>query len=204
MSKKKGPVKAPLRLMLLEDVKGLGALGDVVKVRPGYARNFLLPRGIATKPDKGVEQRVEALRKRAAAAAQKTVEQAKAAAAALANVSIHIESKAGEGGQLYGSVTAAMIAAELKKQNVAVEEAGVALENPIKQLGIYDVPLKLHGDVTANVKLYVVATPPEKPAESGKGAKAAEAAKPAAGAPKAKPTKAEKLAAKAAHRAAQK
>src|SRR2546423_13805359 len=118
MSKKKGPVKPPLRLMLLEDVKGLGALGDVVRVRPGFARNYLLPRGIATKPDKDVEKRVEAIRKRAAAQSQKSVEQAKAAAAALANVSIHIESKAGEGGQLYGSVTAAMIAAELKKQNV--------------------------------------------------------------------------------------
>lgn len=173
---KKGPVKAPLKLMLLEDVKGLGSLGDVVRVRPGYARNFLLPRGIATKPDKGVEKQVEAIRRRAAAEAQKTLEQAKAAAAALSNVSIHIESKAGEGGQLYGSVTNAMIAAELKKQNVAIEEGGVALEQPIKQLGIYDVPLKLHGDVTASVKLYVVATPPEKPAEAPKPAKAEKAA----------------------------
>src|SRR5678809_1051688 len=95
---KKSPVKAPLKLMLLRDVKGLGTLGDVVKVRPGYARNYLLPRGLATRPGGDTSKRVDAIRKRAAAEAEKTLEGAKAAVAALANVSIHIESKAGEGG----------------------------------------------------------------------------------------------------------
>jgi large subunit ribosomal protein L9 len=159
---KKAPVKAPLKLMLLADVQGLGALGDVVKVREGFARNYLLPRGLATKPNADAEKRVSGARKRAAALAQKTIEEAKAAAAALANVSIHIESKAGEGGHLYGSVTQAMVAEALAKQNVKVDAAGVLLENPIKELGIYDVALKLHGDVEAKVKLYVVATAPEK------------------------------------------
>ncbi len=159
---KKGPVKAPLKLMLLEDVKGLGALGDVVRVRPGFARNFLLPRGMATKQSDDAVKRVEAIRKRAAAQAQKSLEQAKAAVAALVNVSIHVESRAGEGGQLFGSVTAAMIADALKKQNVAVEAAGVLLEQPIKQLGIYDVKLKLHEGVEGQVKLYVVSPAPEK------------------------------------------
>ena len=172
----KTPVKAPLRLMLLKDVKGLGALGDVVRVRPGYARNYLLPRGYATKPSDDSLKRVDALRRRAAAEAQKNMEQAKAAAAALANVSIHIESKAGEGGHLFGSVTSAMISEALAKQGVTIDASGVALPNPIKELGIYDVPLKLHGDVTASVKLYVVSPPPER-AEPAKAEKKAAKAK---------------------------
>ena len=176
---KKGPVKAPLKLMLLEDVKGLGALGDVVRVRPGFARNYLLPRGMATKQSGDAQKRVEAIRKKAAAEAQKSLEQAKQAAQALANVSIHIESRAGEGGHLFGSVTAAMIAEALNKQNVAIEATGVLLEQPIKQLGIYDVKLKLHGDVEGTVKLYVVATAPEKAPEPAKAAAAAKAEKPA-------------------------
>jgi large subunit ribosomal protein L9 len=159
---KKAPVKAPLKLMLLTDVQGLGALGDVVRVRPGFARNYLLPRGLATKPNDDAIQRVGGVRKRAAALAQKTLEEAKAAAAALANISIHIESKAGEGGHLYGSVTQAMIAEALAQQNVKVDPSGVVLDQPIKELGIYDVQLKLHGDVEGKVKLYVVATAPEK------------------------------------------
>ena len=127
---KKGPVKAPLKLMLLEDVKGLGALGDVVKVRPGFARNYLLPRGLATKQSGDAVKRVDSIRKKAAAEAVKSLEQAKAAAVALANVSIHIESRAGEGGHLFGSVTQAMIAEALGKEKVAVDPSGVLLEQP--------------------------------------------------------------------------
>src|SRR5262245_23497923 len=158
----KTPVKQPLRLMLLKDVPGLGSLGDVVKVRPGYARNFLLPRGLATQPGDDTMKRVAALRKRAAAEAQKNLENAKAAATALSSVSVQIEQKAGEGGHLYGSVTAAMISEALAKQGVTVDASGVVLPEPIKELGIYEVPLKLHADVEAKVRLYVVTPPPEK------------------------------------------
>jgi large subunit ribosomal protein L9 len=168
----KVPTKAPLKLMLLKDIKGLGDLGDVVKVRAGYARNYLLPRGLATKPSDDTTKRVDAIRKKAAAEAQKNAEQAKAAAAALANVSIHIESKAGEGGHLYGSVTQAMISDALKKQGYAIETDSVVLAAPIKELGIYDIALKLVGDVEAKVKLYVVSPAPEKPAKSEKSATA--------------------------------
>ncbi len=158
----KTPVKAPLKLMLLRDVPGLGSLGEVVRVRPGYARNSLLPRGLATNPSDDTMKRVDALRKKAAAEAQKNLENAKAAASALANVSVHIEQKAGEGGHLYGSVTAAMVAEALAKQNVKIDPTGVMLAEPIKELGIYEVGLKLHSDVEAKVKLYVVTPPPEK------------------------------------------
>src|SRR5512138_633702 len=118
----RSPVKAPLKLMLLRDVAGLGSLGEVVRVSPGYARNFLLPRGLATKPGDDAGKRVDAIRKRAAAQAAKDLEQAKAAAAALSNVSVHVEVKAGEGGHLYGSVTPAMISDALKAQGFEVAE----------------------------------------------------------------------------------
>jgi large subunit ribosomal protein L9 len=158
----KTPVKAPLKLMLLADVPGLGTLGEVVKVSPGYARNYLLPRGLATSPSDDSHKRVGGLRRKAALEAAKNLEAAKAAAVELANVSIHVESKAGEGGHLYGSVTAHMIADALNKQGYKVEASGVLLEHPIKELGIFEVPLKLHGDIQAKVKLYVVAPAPEK------------------------------------------
>ena len=177
MSKKRAPVKAPLKLMLLGEVKGLGTLGDVVKVRPGFARNYLLPRGLATVPNADAATRVTGTRKRAAAEVQKNAEQAKAAAAALANVSIHIESKSGEGGHLYGSVTQAMISEALQKQGYTVDPAGVLLENPIKELGIYDVSLRLHGDVETKVKLYVVSPAPEVPAKPVKAPAAEQPAK---------------------------
>ena len=201
---KKGPVKPPLKLMLLRDVQGLGELGDVVRVSPGYARNFLLPRGLATMPGGDTEKRVTAIRKRAAAQIAKDLEHARAAAAALSNVSIHVEVKAGEGGHLYGSVTPAMIVEALKKQGCEVTEDNVALEQPIKELGIYDVPLKLHGEIEAKVKLYVVAPMPDKePAKTVKTEKAEPKQAKATKAEKAEATstraerKAEKKAAKA-------
>jgi large subunit ribosomal protein L9 len=151
-----------LKLMLVKPVEGLGSLGDVVKVRPGYARNYLLPRGYAAPVTKDAEKRVAAERKRAAQLAQKALEASKATQDLLRSVTLHIEAKAGEGGHLYGSVTGAMVAEALAKQKITVDPASVQLENPIKELGIYQVPLQLHPEVTGLVKLYVVQPAPDK------------------------------------------
>ncbi len=150
------------KLMLVKNVPTLGALGDVVKVRAGYARNHLVPRGLAAPVNKDALKRVAAERKRAAQVAQKAVDQAKATQEVLRSVSLHIEAKAGEGGHLFGSVTAAYIAEALMKHKVKVDPSAVQLDNPIKELGIYQVSLKLHADVIGLVKVYVVAPPPEK------------------------------------------
>lgn len=150
------------KLMLVKSVEGLGDLGEVVKVRPGYARNFLLPRGLAAPVSQDATKRVAAERKRAALDAQKAVENAKSTQELLRTMSLHIEAKAGEGGHLYGSVTAAMIADALKAQGVSVDAGSVNLENPIKELGIYTVTLSLHSEVTGLIKVYVVQPPPEK------------------------------------------
>lgn len=150
------------KLMLIKPVEGLGNLGDVVKVRAGYARNYLIPRGLAAPVTPDSAKRVAAERKRAAQEAQKAVENAKSTQELLRSMSLHIEAKAGEGGHLYGSVTPAMIAEALGKQKVKVDPSAVNLENPIKELGIYTVTLKLHTDVTGIIKVYVVAPAPGK------------------------------------------
>ena len=151
------------KLMLVKRVEGLGELGDVVKVRPGYARNFLVPRGLAAPVSPDALKRVAAEKKRQAVEAQKAVENARSAQEKLRGMTLHIEAKAGEGGHLYGSVTAWMIAEALAAQGVGVDASAVNLENPIKELGIYTVAIKLHADVTGLVKVYVVQPPPEKP-----------------------------------------
>ena len=150
------------KLMLVKHVEGLGALGDVVKVRPGYARNYLLPRGLAAPVSPDALKRVVAENKRYAVEAQKAVENARSAQEKLRAVTLHLEVKAGEGGHLYGSVTSAMIAEALAAQGIGVDAAAVNLENPIKELGIYTVTIKLHAEVTGLVKVYVVQPPPEK------------------------------------------
>jgi len=150
------------KLMLVKPVEGLGELGEIVKVRPGYARNYLLPRGLAAPVSQDAVKKVAAERKRAALDAQKAVENAKATQELLRTMSLHIEAKAGEGGHLYGSVSAAMIADALQAQGVKVDAGSVNLENPIKELGIYTVTLALHSEVTGLIKVYVVQPPPEK------------------------------------------
>jgi len=154
-------MKATEKLTLVKSVPGLGDLGDVVRVKPGYARNYLLPRGLAAPVSTDADKRVVAERKRLALRAQEADEAAKAAAERLSSTSIHVEAKAGEGGHLYGSVTRAMVAAALVKEGIPVDEDAVQLETPIKELGIYEVPVKIRGDVGGTVKLYVVVPPPE-------------------------------------------
>lgn len=151
-----------LKLMLVKQVAGLGELGEVVKVRPGHARNYLLPQGLAAPVSPDALKKVAAERKRAAQMAQKDLENAKAAQELLRSISLHLEAKAADGGHLYGSVTGAMIAEGLRKQGIQVEDGAVQLENPIKEIGIYQVAVKLHGEVTGLAKVYVVQPAPEK------------------------------------------
>lgn len=151
-----------MKLMLVKAVPSLGALGEVVSVRTGYARNFLIPKGLAAPVTQDALKRVAAEKKRALVAVQKAVEQSKATQEALRSLALHIEAKAGEGGHLFGSVTAAAIAEELAKHKVTVDASAVQLAEPIKELGIYQVQIKLHAEVTGLVKVYVVAPAPEK------------------------------------------
>ena len=142
-------------LVLLDDVAKLGLAGDEVVVKAGYARNYLLPRGLAAKATPGILRLVESRKAIIAERRAKELADAKALAEKIGQVEISITMQAAEDGQLFGSVTARMIADELAKQGYAVEHSQVKME-PIKTVGDFDVEVRLHADVTATVKVWVV------------------------------------------------
>lgn len=145
-----------MEVILREDIDKLGARGEIVKVAPGYARNFLLPKRLAVAATdanrKIVEQERQAhLRKEAK---QKT--EADDLGKLLAGTTVTIAQKAGENDQLFGSVTAQDIVNALAAKNFTIDRRKVQLEEPIKQLGTYQVPLRLHKDVTTEIGVNVV------------------------------------------------
>jgi large subunit ribosomal protein L9 len=145
-----------MEVILREDIDKLGARGEIVKVAPGYARNFLLPKRLAVAATdanrKIVEQERQAhLRKEAK---QKT--EADDLGKLLAGTTVTISQKAGENDQLFGSVTAQDIVNALAAKNFTIDRRKVQLEEPIKQLGTYQVPLRLHKDVTTEIGVNVV------------------------------------------------
>ena len=142
-------------LVLLDDVAKLGLAGDEVVVKAGYARNYLLPRGLAAKATPGILRLVESRKAIIAERRAKELADAKALAEKIGQVEISITMQAAEDGQLFGSVTARMIADELAKQGYAVEHTQVKMD-PIKTVGDFDVEVKLHADVSATVKVWVV------------------------------------------------
>jgi len=145
-----------MKLLLLREVENLGKPGQVVNVSPGYARNYLLPRKLAAPPTADALKRVEAEGRRAGKEEARKEQQAEAEAKALENCSINIPAKAGEGGHLFGSVSAADVAAALAKEGRKIDEAQLRLDRPIKELGIYDVPVLFHGKERATIKVWVV------------------------------------------------
>ena len=143
-------------VILTQDVPALGAQGAVVAVKAGYARNYLLPRGLAKPATVANTRLIEQLKRQAAAKAAAALAQARASAERLATVSCTITATVGEQEKLHGSVTPADIAEALKGQGVVVDKRQVALEAPITKLGVYRVPVKLHPEVTATVKVWIV------------------------------------------------
>ena len=147
-----------MRLILRDDVKGVGNKGDVVEVSNGYGRNFLLPRGLAFVATKGAESQAEAMRKsrdvKDAAARQAAQEVAKG----LVSSPVKIEARVGGDGRLFGSISTADIAAAVQAQTgVEIDRKQLSLDEPIKTLGTHLVPAKLHSDVEFPVTVEVVA-----------------------------------------------
>ena len=147
---------AQVSLILLDDVEKLGLAGDEVHVAPGYARNYLIPQGLAAKATPGTLRLIESRKAMIAARRAQALADAKAAAEKLAAVEISIPMQATDDDQLFGSVTARMVAEELNKLGFAVEHSRITIEPAIKTLGGYDVAVKLHAEVSANVKVWVV------------------------------------------------
>ncbi|MFN3241672.1 MAG: 50S ribosomal protein L9 [Planctomycetota bacterium] len=150
-----------MELLLKQNVEHLGRTGDVVDVKPGYARNFLLPRGMAVLVTKSNMAEVERARAQALADEEARLQGLKDLGQKLADVSVTIEGKANEDGHLFGSVNASQIAAALREKDVPVDDKMVRLDNPLKEIGVYDVTVHLHADVETAIKVWVVQQKPE-------------------------------------------
>ena len=147
-----------MEVILKQDIKGLGYKDDLVKVRPGYGRNFLIPRGAAVlATDANKKMHAEVLKQRAFKD-EKLRKEAAANAEKLANVSIKIGAKAGENGKIFGSVTTIQIAEALNKAGYNVERKNIEInEDSIKTLGNYSAKVRLYKDVVSNINFEVVA-----------------------------------------------
>jgi large subunit ribosomal protein L9 len=143
-------------VILRESVTNLGHPGDIVTVSAGYARNFLVPRGIAYLATEGNKRRIAQEKARLEAAESSRVAAAQAVAAKLEPVSLTFSARVGEEGKLFGSVTAADIVEQLKAQGHEVEKRMVDLPEPIRALGVYKVGIRLHADVRPEIKVWVI------------------------------------------------
>jgi large subunit ribosomal protein L9 len=146
-----------MEVILREHVEHLGRRGDIVKVAEGYARNYLLPRKLALAVNEGNKRQIERERKNAESRELEEKTQAEAFAARLAELEIAIPRRVGENDTLYGSVTTVDIASALAAKGFEVDRRKIVLTDPLKALGQVTVPIKIHRDVTAQVKVSVVA-----------------------------------------------
>ena len=145
-----------IEVILREDVQSLGKAGALVRVKPGYARNFLLPRGLAYEATEGNKQRIAAETRARTAKVAEERGRAQRAAEQLENVAVTISAKAGEGERLFGSVTAQDIADALERAGHPVDKRKIELPHPIKQLGEHSVALRLHSEVQTAIRVTVV------------------------------------------------
>jgi len=145
-----------MELILREDVQGLGVRGDVIDVAAGYARNYLLPRGLAALATEAQKRVLEKETKLREIRDEKIKSVLSAVAEKMSDLSTTIVVQAGEEDKLYGSVTAHDIAEAIKNQGFEVDQKQVLLDEPIKKLGIYTVPVKLHREIEVAVKVWVV------------------------------------------------
>lgn len=146
-----------MEVILRQAVDNLGHPGDIVEVSAGYARNFLLPRGVAYEATPGNKKRIAQEKERLEAAESARRDAASSIAAKLEEVSLTFSAKVGEEGKLFGSVTSADIIHQLEAQGFKeVEKRMVDLHEPIKSLGVYKVPIRLHADVKPEIKVWVI------------------------------------------------
>ena len=145
-----------MEIILRQAVENLGKPGDVVNVKSGYARNYLLPHGLAYEATPGNLKRIQQERDRLEAAENERRGAAQGIAEKLEQVSLTFSARVGEEGKLFGSVTAADVAQQLEAQGFHVEKRQIDLHEPIKALGVYRVPVRLHADVKPEVRVWVI------------------------------------------------
>jgi large subunit ribosomal protein L9 len=146
-----------MKLILTQEVSGLGAPGDVVEVKDGYGRNYLIPRGFGIRWTRGGEKTIESIKTARQARAVRDADHAAQVKATLESATFPVKVRAGEGGRLFGAVTAADIATAITAAGGEVDKRTIVVKNPIKSLGAHTVTVRVHDDVEAQVSLNVVA-----------------------------------------------
>ena len=147
----------PMKLILTQEVTGLGAPGDVVEVAGGYGRNYLVPRGLAMRWTRGAEKQIELIQRARSAREIRGLDDAREAAGRLAGLQVRLETRAGSGGRLFGSVSPADIAAAVKAAGGPdLDRRRIEFKNPIRTVGAHQVSVRLHPDVTATLDVEVV------------------------------------------------
>jgi large subunit ribosomal protein L9 len=144
-----------MEVILREHVPNLGRVGEIVKVKDGYARNYLIPQGLAYVATAGNKRRIESEAKHHAIRLAEQKADAEGVAARLADIELHFTAKAGEGDKLFGSITTGDIAAQLKERGFPVDRRLIELREPIKMIGAYPVSIRLHPDVRAEIRVWV-------------------------------------------------
>jgi len=144
-----------MKVILTEEIRGLGTRGDVVSVKDGYARNYLFPKNLAREATAGNLKQIEHERRKWALLAQQEKDVAQKAADAVKGIKVVVQKRVGEHGQLFGSVTANEIADALEAKGVNVDKRRIELAHPIKNIGMHDVEVRLHKDVAAHIQVEV-------------------------------------------------
>jgi len=146
-----------MQLILVKDVEDLGRAGEIVEVKPGFARNYLLPQGIAYRATPANMKKLEHERRKLEDDAERALKTAAAFGEKLQGVAVNFKARAGEEGKLFGSVTSGDIAESLAEQGIEIDRHLIRLDEPIKQLGVYKVPVRLHAEVKPEITVWVVA-----------------------------------------------
>jgi large subunit ribosomal protein L9 len=145
-----------MKVILIDEIRGLGTRGDVVNVKDGYARNYLLPKMLAREATPGNLKQIETERKKWAVLSQQEKVVAEKAAESVQGVRIVVHKRVGENGHLFGSVTAAEIADALEAKGINVDKRRIELTHPIKSAGLHDVDVRLHREVSAHIQVEVL------------------------------------------------
>lgn len=146
-----------MKIILRQNVENLGEIGEIVEVRPGYGRNYLIPRNLAYVATPGAIRALETEKAQYAVKMEKAKGAAEHVATQLAELQISIPMQVGEEGRLFGSVTTQMITQELELRGFKIDRRNVVIDEPIKTLGIFEVRVKLHADIIAPLKVWVIA-----------------------------------------------
>lgn len=147
----------PMKVILTQEVSGLGGPGDVVEVAGGYGRNYLVPRGLAMRWTRGAQKQIELIRRARSAREIRGLDDAKDAAGRLASLHVRLQTRAGSGGRLFGSVSPADIAVAVKAAGgPELDRRRIEIRNPIKTVGAHQVTVRLHPEVTASLDVEVV------------------------------------------------